>query len=83
MSNRVQEQIEQWIHAETCVVRVRVPAYRVDVMTDDDSHVGDEEPEHAFTPETVAHLERVQALADAGDIDALMPLGDVFVRRVS
>ncbi len=77
MKNRLQEQIEHWIHAETCVIRVRVPAYRVD----DDPEF--DEPEHAFTPETVEHLEHVQALADAGDIEALLPLGDVFVRRAS
>ena len=63
--------ITRWIHGRTCVVRVEV-----DAITPD----GDlSEP--CLEPQTVRWLDELQQKTDAGNIDELDKLGEVFVRR--
>ena len=63
--------VPQWIHGTQCVVRVDVEA----VIPDADPS------EPCFEPPVVKWMDELQRLADAGDVDALAKLGDVYVRR--
>jgi hypothetical protein len=64
-------QIERWIHARQCVVRLNV-----------DAIVPDADPsEPCLEPNTLQFLDEVQRKADAGLIDELSKIGDVYVRR--
>ena len=60
----------RWIHAGPCVVRVEVEAV---FPTDDPS-------EACIEPETVEFLREVHERAEAGDVDWLKNVGDVYVR---
>lgn len=60
----------RWIHGRSCVVRVEVEAvYPVD-----------DPSEPCFEPETVEFLRQVQARVEAGDIDWLRNVGQVYTR---
>ena len=61
----------QWIHGDLCAVRVEVEAV---IPTGDPS-------EPCLEPETVRHLDHLQSLADAGDVDELEKHGTVYMRR--
>jgi hypothetical protein len=61
---------DRWIHAGPCVVRVEVEA----VFPIDDSS------EACIEPETVEFLREVHERAEAGDVDWLKNVGDVYVR---
>lgn len=71
MLNGKRIQLPQWIHSETCVVRVMVDA----VIPDADPS------EPCLEPPTVRFLDTLQQLANAGQIDELAKHGDVYVRR--
>ncbi len=60
----------RWIHAPACVVRVEVEGV---IPVDDPS-------EPCFEPETVEFLREVRARAEAGDVDWLRGVGQVYVR---
>jgi hypothetical protein len=60
----------RWVHARACVVRVEVDAV---IPVDDPS-------EPCFEPETVEFLREVHAKAEAGDIDWLRGVGQVYAR---
>ncbi len=60
----------RWIHAGPCVVRVEVEAV---LPTDDPS-------EPCYEPETVDFLREVHERAEAGDVEWLKNVGDVYVR---
>lgn len=63
--------VNKWIHGRLCVVRVRV-----------EEVIPEFEPsEPCLEPDTLKFLDEVQRLADAGDVDALAKLGEVYVRR--
>ena len=63
--------VPKWIHSESCAVRVQVEAV-----------VPDEDPsEPCFEPPAVKWMDELQRLADAGDVEALAKVGDVYVRR--
>jgi len=68
-----QVRIPRWIHGRVCVVRVMVDA----VIPDADPS------EPCLEPATLKWLDELQALADAGDIEALEKIGDVYVRRTA
>lgn len=63
--------IPRWIHAGPCVVRVEVEAVNP--------------PEDAGEPclesETVRWLDQLQQLAEAGQVEELEKVGEVYVRR--
>ncbi len=61
----------RWIHARPCVVRVEVDAV---VPQGDPS-------EPCFEPETVDWLRQVHQRAEAGDLDWLQQVGQVYVRQ--
>ena len=61
---------DRWIHAGPCVVRVEVEA----VFPKDDPS------EPCYEPETVEFLREVRERAEAGDVDWLKNVGDVYVR---
>jgi hypothetical protein len=63
--------VPQWIHGTQCVVRVDVEA----VIPDADPS------EPCFEPPAVQWMDELQRLADAGDVEALAKVGDVYVRR--
>ncbi len=63
--------IPKWIHSGRCVVRVEVEG----VLPDADPS------EPCVEAPVVRWLDEVQRLVDAGDIDALAKIGDVYVRR--
>lgn len=63
--------VPQWIHGDLCDVKVWVDAV---ILPDDPA-------EPCLEPETLKQLDEIQRLANAGDLDALATLGDVFVRR--
>jgi hypothetical protein len=66
-----QVRVAKWIHGRLCVVRVEV-----------DAVVPDADPsEPCLEPATLRWLDELQQLADAGDVDALAKVGEVFVRR--
>ena len=63
--------VPQWIHGKLCVVRVEV-----------DAVVPDEDPsEPCFEPAAVKWMDEIQRLADAGQVDQLAKVGEVYVRR--
>lgn len=63
--------VVRWIHGRVCVVRVEVEAV-----------IPDEDPsEPCLEPRTVRWLDDLQALADAGRVEELAKLGDVYVKR--
>ena len=62
--------ISRWIHAGLCVVRVEVDA----VVPEDDPS------EPCFEPATVEFLRDVRARAEAGDLDWLKNIGEVYTR---
>lgn len=62
--------LTRWIHAGPCVVRVEVDAV---VPVDDLS-------EPCFEPATVEFLRDVHARAEAGDLDWLKRVGEVYTR---
>lgn len=65
--------VVKWIHGKRCVVRV-----------DADAVVPDADPsEPCLEPATLRWLDELQALADAGDVDALAKVGEVYVRRTA
>jgi hypothetical protein len=63
--------IEQWIHAQACVVRVEVEA----VIPDADAS------EPCLEPKTLRFLDDLQAKANQGLVNELAKFGDVYVRR--
>lgn len=63
--------VPQWIHGTLCAIRVEVEA----VIPDADPS------EPCFEPDAIRYLDRLQQLADAGDVDELEKHGEVFVRR--
>jgi hypothetical protein len=65
--------VVQWIEDKhgTLVVRIEAPA----VIPDADPS------EPCFEPPTMRTLEEAQRLADAGEIEALAKLGEVYMRR--
>jgi hypothetical protein len=63
----------RWVHAPRCVVRVEVDA----VIPDDDPS------EPCFEPATVEFLREVHDRAQAGDLDWLRRIGDVYVRMTA
>ncbi|MEX0744678.1 MAG: hypothetical protein WD118_03675 [Phycisphaeraceae bacterium] len=59
-----------WIHARQCVVRLEVEAV-----------VPEEDPsEPCLEPATLRLIDRLQDLADAGNVDELREHGQVYVR---
>jgi hypothetical protein len=66
--------VPKWVHGRLCVVRVEVDA----VLPDADPSVP---PDPCLEPATLRWLDELQRQADAGDVDALAKVGDVFVRR--
>ena len=60
----------RWVHAGPCVVRVEVDAV---IPRDDPS-------EPCFEPKTVEFLREVRERAEAGDVEWLKRIGDVYVR---
>ncbi len=65
---RVKE--DRWIHAGPCVVRVEVDA----VIP------GDDPSEPCYEQKTVEFLREVHERAEAGDVEWLKDVGDVYVR---
>lgn len=61
----------EWIEGSHFVVRVEVDA----ILPDEDPS------EPCYSRETVQFLEKVQSLADEGNIDELSKHGEVYVRR--
>ena len=63
--------VPKWIHGRLCVVRV-----------DAEAVIPDADPSEAcLEPAALRWLDKLQELADAGDIEALARVGDVYVRR--
>ncbi len=60
----------RWIHAGPCVARVEVEAV---IPKDDPS-------EPCYEPKTVAFLNEVHEHAEAGDVEWLKRVGDVYLR---
>ena len=63
--------VSKWIHGSRCVVRVDAEA----VIPDADPS------EPCLEPATLKWLDELQAMADAGNVDALAKVGDLYVRR--
>jgi hypothetical protein len=63
--------IPKWIFGDRCVVRVEVEA----VIPDFDPS------EPCLEPETVRWLDEVQRKADAGEVEHLAKIGEVYVRQ--
>ncbi|MCI0366480.1 MAG: hypothetical protein L0Y44_06135 [Phycisphaerales bacterium] len=63
--------VPKWIHGRLCVVRV-----------DAEAVIPDADPTEAcLEPSTLRWLDKLQELADAGDVEALSRVGDVYIRR--
>jgi hypothetical protein len=63
--------LHKWIHSEQVAVRGSVEAV-----------IPDEDPsEPCLEAGVVRWMEEVQRLVDAGDLDALAKIGEVYVRR--
>lgn len=63
--------IDRWIHGRLCVVRLTV-----------DAVIPDFEPrEPCLEPQTIKFLDDIQRQADAGAVEALEEVGDVYVRK--
>lgn len=60
----------RWVHAGPCVVQVEVEAV---IPTDDPS-------EPCYEPATVEFLKQVRERAEAGDIEWLKRIGNVYAR---
>ena len=75
MANPKRTKVPQWIEgrgvAGPFVVRVLADAL---ILEGDD-------PEPCFEPRTMKLLEEAQRLADAGNIEALTRIGDVYFRK--
>ena len=65
--------LDRWIHAESCVVRVRVDAVILDA----------DPSEPCLEPQTIRFLDDVQHKADHGLVTELAKLGDVYVRQTA
>lgn len=65
--------VPKWIHGRLCVVRVEAEA----VIPDADPS------EPCLEQSTLRWLDELQAMADAGNIDALAKVGEVYVRRTA
>ena len=63
--------VPQWIYSTQCAVRVMVDA----VIPDADPS------EPCFEPPAVKWMDELQRLCDAGDVEALGKVGEVYVRR--
>jgi len=63
--------VTKWIHGRLCVVRVEADA----VIPDADPS------EPCLEPATLRWLDELQKLADAGNVEALEKVGEVFVQR--
>lgn len=63
--------IPRWIHAGPCVVKVEVEAVI--------PHSDPSEP--CLESDTVQWLDKLQHLADAGQVDELAKVGQVYVRQ--
>jgi hypothetical protein len=65
--------VPQWIHGQRCVVRVEV-----------DAIIPDEDPsEPCFEPAAVKWMDRLQQLADEGNVAELAKLGRIYVRQLA
>ena len=65
--------VPKWIHGRICVVRV-----------DADAVIPEADPsEPCLEPDTLRWLDELQVMADAGDVDALSKVGEVYVRRTA
>ena len=63
--------VPQWIHGNTFVVHLEV-----------DAVIPEEDPsEPCLEPDTLKFLDRLQSLADEGNVDALERYGTVYVRK--
>ncbi len=65
--------LSKWVHGRVCVVRVEAEA----VIPDADPS------EPCLEPSILRWLDELQQLADAGDVDALSKIGEVYVRRTA
>jgi hypothetical protein len=65
------ERITEWISGGAFAVAVEVEA----------TFLPDRPTEPYLTPETVRFLEKVEALATAGDVEALKKVGKVYVQH--
>jgi hypothetical protein len=63
--------IPKWIFGDQCVVKVDIEA----VVPDFDPG------EPCLEPDTVRWLDQLQRQADAGDVEHLSRIGEVYVRR--
>jgi hypothetical protein len=70
-SSATHVKVTKWIHGSRCVLSTDVDAIRL----------ADDPAELFLEPAVVRFLDRMQALADAGDIDELERHGTVYVRR--
>ena len=65
--------VSKWVHGRLCVVRVEA-----------DAIIPDAEPsEPCLEPATLRWLDQLQEWADAGKVEELAKVGDVFVRRTA
>ncbi len=69
--NERKTKVTKWIHGTHCVVRVEVEALVLDA----------DPSEPCLEPATLRWLDELQALADAGNAEALAAHGDVYIRR--
>ncbi|MEX2212750.1 MAG: hypothetical protein WD768_01395 [Phycisphaeraceae bacterium] len=65
--------VPKWVHGRLCVVRVEAEA----VIPDADPS------EPCLEPATLRWLDQLQQWADAGDVESLAKVGEVFVRRTA
>ena len=63
--------VTKWIHGDRCVLSTEVEAIRPD----------DDPDETYLEPDVVRFLDRLQQLADAGNVDELSKHGIVYVRK--
>src|SRR4051812_2509407 len=67
------KKITKWVHGRRCVVSIEVEAV-----------IPAADPKEAsLEPATVLWLDEIQRLADVGDVNALLRIGEVYVRRRS
>ena len=65
--------VPKWVHGHLCVVRVEA-----------DAIIPDADPsEPCLEPATLRWLDQLQQWADAGDVDSLAKVGEVFVRKTA
>ena len=65
--------VTKWIHGNRCVLSTDVEAIRPDGEADD----------LYLKPDVIRFLDRMQQLADAGDVEELAKHGVVYVRRIA